>query len=81
MIEQHTPENRQVVSRASACLETQILEANVAAAPATAAQLPNGRPAAGKTGTAQNFGDAWFVGCTPSSPPPSGWATPRPGCP
>ena len=24
-----------------------------------------GRPAAGKTGTGQNWGDAWFVGYTP----------------
>jgi len=65
VIEQHVPENRQVVSAQSACLETQILEANVRSGTGTAAQLPNGRPAAGKTGTAQNFGDAWFVGYTP----------------
>ncbi|MCB1006443.1 MAG: transglycosylase domain-containing protein, partial [Acidimicrobiales bacterium] len=64
VIEQHTPENRQVVSEQSACLETQILEANVRGGTGTAAQLPDGRPAAGKTGTAQNFGDAWFVGYT-----------------
>ncbi|HMQ25168.1 MAG TPA: transglycosylase domain-containing protein [Acidimicrobiales bacterium] len=65
VIEQHVPENRQVVSAQSACLESQILEANVRGGTGTAAQLPNGRPAAGKTGTAQNFGDAWFVGYTP----------------
>jgi penicillin-binding protein 1A len=29
------------------------------------AQLPDGRPAAGKTGTTENYGDAWFVGYTP----------------
>lgn len=61
---QHQSENRQVVSEQSACLETAILEANVRGGTGTAAQLPNGRPAAGKTGTAQNFGDAWFVGYT-----------------
>jgi penicillin-binding protein 1A len=65
VIEQHVSENRQVVSAQSACLETKILEANVQRGTGTAAQLPNGRPAAGKTGTAQSFGDAWFVGYTP----------------
>jgi penicillin-binding protein 1A len=29
------------------------------------AQLPDGRPAAGKTGTTEQYGDAWFVGYTP----------------
>jgi membrane peptidoglycan carboxypeptidase len=29
------------------------------------AALPDGRPAAGKTGTTENYGDAWFIGYTP----------------
>jgi penicillin-binding protein 1A len=29
------------------------------------AALPDGRPVAGKTGTTENYGDAWFVGYTP----------------
>ena len=29
------------------------------------AQLSDGRPVAGKTGTTENYGDAWFVGYTP----------------
>lgn len=29
------------------------------------AALPDGRPVAGKTGTTDNYGDAWFVGYTP----------------
>ena len=32
----------------------------------TAAQLP-GWQVAGKTGTTENYGDAWFVGFTPDS--------------
>ena len=42
---------------------TQILEQNVQGGTGTAAQI--GCPAAGKTGTTDNFNDAWFVGFTP----------------
>ena len=39
----------------------QVLEANVRGGTGTRARLEN-QVAAGKTGTAQNFSDAWFVG-------------------
>jgi penicillin-binding protein 1A len=42
---------------------TQILEKNVQSGTGTRAQI--GCPAAGKTGTVDNFTDAWFVGFTP----------------
>jgi penicillin-binding protein 1A len=42
---------------------TRILEANIEAGTGTAAQI--GRPAAGKTGTTDDFADAWFAGYTP----------------
>src|SRR5919204_263106 len=42
---------------------TQILEKNVQAGTGVKAQI--GCPAAGKTGTVDNFTDAWFVGFTP----------------
>jgi membrane peptidoglycan carboxypeptidase len=59
----HAPESRQAVSPQTAHLVTSILEKNVQSGTGMAAQLP-GRQAAGKTGTAQNSADAWFVGYT-----------------
>jgi penicillin-binding protein 1A len=43
---------------------TKILEQNMVAGTGTSAQI--GRPAAGKTGTTDNFADAWFCGYTPT---------------
>ena len=43
---------------------TQLLEGVVTSGTGTAAQLP-GRVVAGKTGTTENYGDAWFCGYTP----------------
>jgi penicillin-binding protein 1A len=64
VIYQHESAGRQIMSTQTACLETQVLESNVQAGTGTAAQLSN-MAAAGKTGTAQSHGDAWFVGYTP----------------
>ncbi len=64
VIFEHDAPGRQVVSGQTACLATQVLEANVQGGTGTAAALPN-MAVAGKTGTAQSFGDAWFVGYTP----------------
>ncbi len=62
---QHVPRGERIVSADTAAWVTDTLEANVRAGTATRAQIDNGQPAAGKTGTAQDFGDAWFVGYTP----------------
>ena len=59
----HEPDPQRVISEQSACLASQILKGNVESGTGTAARL-SGREAAGKTGTAQSFGDAWFVGFT-----------------
>ena len=45
-------------------LLTQLLEGVVTGGTGTAAALP-GRVVAGKTGTTENYGDAWFCGYTP----------------
>jgi penicillin-binding protein 1A len=54
---------KQVVPDWVASEVTKILEKNVQAGTGTKAQI--GCPAAGKTGTTDNFNDAWFVGYTP----------------
>jgi penicillin-binding protein 1A len=60
---EHTPDPQRAVSEQTARLVTSILEANVRSGTGTAAAIP-GHPAAGKTGTAQDSADAWFVGYT-----------------
>ena len=56
---------KRVVSDGVAYEATQILKQGVARGTGTRAQLDDGRPQAGKTGTAENYGDAWFCGYTP----------------
>lgn len=61
---ENTPNPTRAVSVQTARLITDVLEQNVQKGTGTRARLPN-QPAAGKTGTAQEFQDAWFVGYTP----------------
>jgi penicillin-binding protein 1A len=58
------PKRRRVLTDGQAYEVTSILEANVTGGTGTAAQI--GCPVAGKTGTTDNFNDAWFVGYTPT---------------
>jgi penicillin-binding protein 1A len=57
------PQRKRVLTDGQAYEITQILEANVLGGTGTAAQI--GCPTAGKTGTTDDFVDAWFVGYTP----------------
>ena len=54
-----------VIDANLAAIEDQMLEGVIQSGTGTAAQLP-GWTVAGKTGTTENFGDAWFVGFTPN---------------
>jgi penicillin-binding protein 1A len=56
---------RRVVSDGVAYETTKILEQVVQSGTGTRARLDDGRPQAGKTGTAENYGNAWFCGYTP----------------
>lgn len=63
-VRRNVPVARQVLSENEADLLTSILENVVDSGTGTRARLPD-RPVAGKTGTTDNYGDAWFVGYTP----------------
>jgi membrane peptidoglycan carboxypeptidase len=60
----HAPNPRRAESPESARLAADILEKNVQSGTGGKARIPN-QHAAGKTGTAQNSGNGWFVGFTP----------------
>lgn len=65
VIYERRPDGRRSVTVQTARMITQTLESNVRGGTGTRARLPNGMAAGGKTGTAQNSEDAWFVGFTP----------------
>jgi penicillin-binding protein 1A len=61
----NAPKPHQVMSETNAAIVNSILQQVVTSGTGKRAQLPDGRPVAGKTGTTENYGDAWFVGYTP----------------
>jgi penicillin-binding protein 1A len=61
----NVPVRRQVLTANTAALVTSLLQGVVRAGTGKRAQLSDGRPVAGKTGTTENYGDAWFVAYTP----------------
>ncbi|HZO61914.1 MAG TPA: penicillin-binding transpeptidase domain-containing protein, partial [Gaiellaceae bacterium] len=61
----NAPKPKQVITETNARIVNSILQQVVQSGTGKRAQLPDGRPVAGKTGTTENYGDAWFVGYTP----------------
>ena len=64
VVETNAPAPKQVLTAPEDEVLTQLLQGVVTSGTGTAAALPD-RPVAGKTGTTENYGDAWFVGYTP----------------
>ncbi len=64
LVENNRPVNRVILNRDQDALLTSILEGVVRSGTGRRAGLPD-RAVAGKTGTTENYGDAWFVGYTP----------------
>ena len=61
----NAPVQHPVLNPEKADLINDILQKVIRQGTGTKAALADGRPAAGKTGTTENYGDAWFVGYTP----------------
>ncbi len=65
LIEESVPEKREVLSKETAYLMTSLMEDNVNGGTGGRVRRFFNLPAAGKTGTTQDYADAWFVGFTP----------------
>src|ERR1041385_5261256 len=61
---QHESKGRRAVSPEVARQVTDVMKGVITGGTGTAARFPDNRPAAGKTGTTSDYGDAWFVGYT-----------------
>jgi penicillin-binding protein 1A len=64
-VDNNSARPRQELSENEAAMIDSLLENVIKGGTAKAAKLADGREAAGKTGTTENYGDAWFVGYTP----------------
>ncbi|NLA59090.1 MAG: PBP1A family penicillin-binding protein [Firmicutes bacterium] len=64
VLEEHKPQGQRVISEQTAYIMNDMLKGVVERG--TGRQAAIGRPAAGKTGTAQNYTNGWFIGYTPS---------------
>ncbi|HFE51917.1 MAG TPA: PBP1A family penicillin-binding protein [Bacteroidetes bacterium] len=67
ILEENVPKRREVLRAGTAYIMTDMLETVINAGTGVSARTRWGftRPAAGKTGTTNDFTDAWFVGYTP----------------
>jgi penicillin-binding protein 1A len=65
LVDWNKPQRRPALTENTAALVTSLLQSVVRSGTGRRAQLSDGRPVAGKTGTTENYGDAWFVGYTP----------------
>jgi len=65
LIEQEVPDSREAISEGVAYIMSDVLKGVVDGGTASSVRQWFHRPCAGKTGTTQDFTDAWFIGFTP----------------
>ena len=65
VVDENRAVRQPVLTANTAALVTSLLQGVVRGGTGRRAQLADARPVAGKTGTTENYGDAWFVGYTP----------------
>jgi penicillin-binding protein 1A len=65
VIEENSPNKKEVLSKETAYLMTNLLEGGVNGGTGSRVRSFYSGPCAGKTGTTNDFSDAWFVGFTP----------------
>ncbi|NUN63849.1 PBP1A family penicillin-binding protein [Pseudanabaena biceps] len=65
LILDNTPKPELILDPIAVSILTDVLRGVITSGTATEAQLSDGRPVAGKTGTTSDFRDAWFVGYVP----------------
>ncbi|MBX7042177.1 MAG: PBP1A family penicillin-binding protein [Ignavibacteria bacterium] len=65
LIQEFNPETKEVLSEEVAFVMCDMMEDVIDYGTATSVRQYFHRPAAGKTGTSQSYGDAWFIGFTP----------------
>jgi len=65
VIEDNQPTKREVLSKETAYIMTDLLRGTVDGGSGARVRNYFVRPAAGKTGTTQEYADAWFIGFTP----------------
>ena len=63
-LEENLPQAKEVIKENTAYIVTKMLEGVILRGTGTRARI--GRPAAGKTGTTNNYTEAWFAGYTPN---------------
>jgi penicillin-binding protein 1A len=65
LLEENRPQTQRVLRPDTVAILNSILQDVIREGTGRAAVLADGRPTAGKTGTTEEYGDAWFVGYTP----------------
>ena len=63
LLEENLPQEKEVIKESTAYIVTKMLEGVILRGTGTRARI--GRPAAGKTGTTNDYTEAWFAGYTP----------------